>query len=132
MRRLFADRVTIQRQSCERTDGERFTSHVAEEFIPYCLVQSHDGTAIVSDRLAHFPQTLRRAESRSMINQLGLLHGKICDWRCCHQRQQERRNRPRHLHNDRGQLRYAVENEGALDFVEEARLSPSPKNDLAA
>jgi hypothetical protein len=31
-----------------------------------------------------------------------------------------------------GQLRYAVDNEGALDFVEEARLSPSPKNDLAA
>jgi hypothetical protein len=31
-----------------------------------------------------------------------------------------------------GELRYAVENEGALDFVEEARLSASPKTDLAA
>jgi hypothetical protein len=31
-----------------------------------------------------------------------------------------------------GHLRYAVENEGELDFVEEARLSPSPKNNLAA
>jgi hypothetical protein len=31
-----------------------------------------------------------------------------------------------------GELRYAVENEGALDFVEEARLSNSPKTDLAA
>jgi hypothetical protein len=31
-----------------------------------------------------------------------------------------------------GQLRYAVENEGALDFVEEDRLSPSPKSNVAA
>jgi hypothetical protein len=31
-----------------------------------------------------------------------------------------------------GQLRYAVENEAALDFVEAARRSPSPKSDLAA
>ena len=31
-----------------------------------------------------------------------------------------------------GELRYAVENEGALDFAEEARLSASPKTDLAA
>jgi hypothetical protein len=31
-----------------------------------------------------------------------------------------------------GELRYAVENEGALDFVEEASLSASPKTDLAA
>jgi hypothetical protein len=31
-----------------------------------------------------------------------------------------------------GQLRYAVESEGALDFVEEDRLSPSPKSNLAA
>ncbi len=31
-----------------------------------------------------------------------------------------------------GELRYAVENEGALDFVEEASLSASQKTDLAA
>jgi hypothetical protein len=31
-----------------------------------------------------------------------------------------------------GQLRYAVEDEGALDFVEEARLSPLPTSHLAA
>ena len=31
-----------------------------------------------------------------------------------------------------GHLRYAVENEGTLDFVEEARLSPSAKSNLAA
>ena len=31
-----------------------------------------------------------------------------------------------------GQLRYAVESEGALDFVQEDRLSPSPKSNLAA
>ncbi len=31
-----------------------------------------------------------------------------------------------------GHLRYAVDNEGTLDFVEEARLSPSPKSNLAA
>ena len=31
-----------------------------------------------------------------------------------------------------GQVRYAVENEGALDFVEEDRLSPSPKRNAAA
>ena len=31
-----------------------------------------------------------------------------------------------------GELCYAVEHEGALDFVEEAKLSPSPKADLAA
>jgi hypothetical protein len=31
-----------------------------------------------------------------------------------------------------GELCYAVEHEGALDFVEEARLSASPKTDLAA
>ena len=31
-----------------------------------------------------------------------------------------------------GQLRYAVESEGALAFVEEDRLSPSPKSNLAA
>jgi hypothetical protein len=31
-----------------------------------------------------------------------------------------------------GELRYAVENEGALDFVEEARLTASPKTNLAA
>jgi hypothetical protein len=31
-----------------------------------------------------------------------------------------------------GELRYAVEHEGALDFVEEAKLSPSTKADLAA
>ena len=31
-----------------------------------------------------------------------------------------------------GQLRYAVESEGALNFVEEDRLSPSPKSNLAA
>jgi hypothetical protein len=31
-----------------------------------------------------------------------------------------------------GELCYAVEHEGALDFVEEDRLSASPKTDLAA
>ena len=31
-----------------------------------------------------------------------------------------------------GQLRYAIEIEGALDFVEEGRLSPSPESNLAA
>ena len=31
-----------------------------------------------------------------------------------------------------GELCYAVEYEGALDFVEEAKLSPSTKTDLAA
>ncbi len=31
-----------------------------------------------------------------------------------------------------GQLRYAVENEGALEFIDEARLSQGPKGDLAA
>ena len=31
-----------------------------------------------------------------------------------------------------GELCYAVEHEGALDFVEEAKLSPSTKTDLAA
>ena len=31
-----------------------------------------------------------------------------------------------------GELCYAVEHEGALDFVEEAKLSPNPRTDLAA
>jgi hypothetical protein len=31
-----------------------------------------------------------------------------------------------------GELCYAVEQEGALDFVEEAKLSDGPKTDLAA
>jgi len=31
-----------------------------------------------------------------------------------------------------GELCYAVEHEGAVDFVEEAKLSDSPKTDLAA
>ena len=31
-----------------------------------------------------------------------------------------------------GHLRFAVENEGELDFVEEARLSANPKSNLAA
>jgi hypothetical protein len=31
-----------------------------------------------------------------------------------------------------GELCYAVENEGALDFVEEVKLSPSTKDSLAA
>jgi hypothetical protein len=31
-----------------------------------------------------------------------------------------------------GELCYAVEHEGALDFVEEAKLSPTTKADLAA
>lgn len=31
-----------------------------------------------------------------------------------------------------GELCYAVEDEGALDFLEEARLSPSPEAHLAA
>jgi hypothetical protein len=31
-----------------------------------------------------------------------------------------------------GELCYAVEHEGAVDFVEEAKLSPSAKTDLAA
>jgi hypothetical protein len=31
-----------------------------------------------------------------------------------------------------GELCYAVEHEGAVDFVEEAKLSNSPKTDLAA
>ena len=31
-----------------------------------------------------------------------------------------------------GELCYAVENEGALDFVDEAQLAPSAETDLAA
>jgi hypothetical protein len=31
-----------------------------------------------------------------------------------------------------GDLRYAVENDGALEFVEEDRLSPIPKSNVAA
>lgn len=31
-----------------------------------------------------------------------------------------------------GELCYAVEHEGALDFVEEAKLSTNPRSDLAA
>ena len=31
-----------------------------------------------------------------------------------------------------GELCYAVEHEGSLNFVEEAKLSPNPRTDLAA
>jgi hypothetical protein len=31
-----------------------------------------------------------------------------------------------------GDLRYAIENDGALEFVEEDRLSPTPKSNVAA
>jgi len=67
-----------------------------------------------------------------MINQFGLLHGKICDRRRCHKDNIGGLIVRAIFTTIEEQLRYAVDNEGALYFVEEARLSPSPKNDLAA
>ena len=60
------------------------------------------------------------------------MHGEICDRRRCN-KGQERTGIVRAIFTTMaGELCYAVEHKGALDFVEEAKLSNSPKTDLAA
>ena len=90
-----------------------------------------DGTLVVSDPFIKSPQTLRSVESRTFCEQdffmakyaIGDIVKKI----------NGRSGVVRAIFKTlAGELCYAVEHEGALDFVDEAKLSPSTRTDLAA
>jgi len=55
------------------------------------------------------------------------MHGEICDRRRCNKGQGRHRDSWAIFTTMAGELCYAVEHKGALDFVEEAKLSNSPK-----
>jgi hypothetical protein len=87
---------------------------------------------LVSDSFIKYPQSLRSFQSRSIF----LLQDIIMAKYAIGDRVTKNNGRSgvvRAIFNTfAGELCYAVEHEGALDFVDEAKLSPNTKEDLAA
>jgi hypothetical protein len=76
-------------------------------------------------------QTFRSVESRSTISEQDLSMAKFAIGDVV--KNKGRTGTVRAIFTTiAGELCYAVEHEGAVDFVEEAKLSDSPKTDLAA
>jgi hypothetical protein len=91
-----------------------------------------DGTSIVSDSFIKSPQSLRSVESRSTTSEQDFFMAKYAIGDVV-KKNNGRSGVVRAIFKTlTGELCYAVEHEGALDFVEEAKLSPSTKTDLAA
>ena len=91
-----------------------------------------DGTQIVSDSFIKSPQSLRNIKSRSTIGEQDFFMAKYAIGDVV-KKNNGRSGVVRAIFKTfAGELCYAVENEGSLVFVEEAKLSPSTKTDLAA
>src|ERR1700687_1689173 len=91
-----------------------------------------DGTPVVSDSFMKSPQSFRSVESRSTIGEQDFFMAKYAIGDVV-KKNNGRSGVVRAIFKTfAGELCYAVENEGSLVFVEEAKLSPSTKTDLAA
>ena len=91
-----------------------------------------DGTAIVSDSFINSTQTFRSVESRSTFCEQDFFMAKYAIGDVV-KKNNGRSGVVRAIFKTMaGELCYAVEHEGALDFVDEAKLSPSTTTDLAA
>jgi hypothetical protein len=91
-----------------------------------------DGTSVVSDSFIKSPQSLRSVEPRSTFCEQDFLMAKDAIGDVV-KKNNGRSGVVRAIFKTlAGELCYAVEHEGALDFVEEAKLSPSTTTDLAA
>ena len=91
-----------------------------------------DETAVVTESFIDSTQTFRSVESRSTINEQDSCMAKfaIGDFVI---KDTGGTGIVRAIFTTMaGELCYAVEREGAVDFVDEAKLSDSPKTDLAA
>ena len=87
---------------------------------------------IVSGSFINSTQTLRSVESRSPVSEQDSSMAKFAIGEFV-KKDKGRTGTVRAIFTTMaGELCYAVEHEGAVDFVEEARLSASPKTDLAA
>jgi hypothetical protein len=91
-----------------------------------------DGTAIVSDSFIKSTQTFARVESRSTISEQDSCMAKFAIGDVVIKDKGGTGIVRAIFTTTAGELCYAVEHKGALDFVEEAKLSNSPKTDLAA
>jgi hypothetical protein len=99
------------------------------------IVSSHlrDGTAVVTESFINSTQTFRSVESRSTINEQDSSMAKFAIGDVVVKDKGGGGGKVRAIFTTlAGELCYAVEHEGALDFVEEAKLSNSPRTDLAA
>ena len=91
-----------------------------------------DGTAIVSDSFIKSTQTLHSVEPRSTISEQDSCMAKFAIGDVVIKDKGGTGIVRAIFTTMAGELCYAVEHKGALDFVEEAKLSNSPKTDLAA
>ena len=91
-----------------------------------------DGTAIISDSFIKSTQTLHSVESRSTISEQDSCMAKFAIGDVVIKDKGGTGIVRAIFTTMAGELCYAVEHKGALDFVEEAKLSNSPKTDLAA
>ena len=91
-----------------------------------------DGTAIVSDSFIKSTQTLRSVESRSTISEQDSSMAKFAIGDVVIKDKGGTGVVRAIFTTMAGELCYAVEHEGALDFVEEVKLSDSAKTELAA
>ena len=91
-----------------------------------------DGTAVVSDSFITSTQTFRSVESRSTISGQDSRIAKFAIGDVVIKDKGGTGTVRAIFTTMAGELCYAVEHEGAVDFVEEAKLSDSPKTDLAA
>ena len=97
----------------------------------HCLITSQGWNNVVSDSFITSTQTFRSVESRSTISEQDLSMAKFAIGDVV--KNKGRTGTVRAIFTTiAGELCYAVEHEGAVDFVEEAKLSDSPKTDLAA
>jgi hypothetical protein len=87
---------------------------------------------IVSGSFINSTQTLRSVESRATISEQDSSMAKFAIGDVVLKDKGGNRIVRAIFTTLAGELCYAVEHEGALDFVEEAKLSDSPKTDLAA
>ena len=87
---------------------------------------------VVSDSFINSSQTFRSVESRSTFSEQDLYMAKFAIGDVVKKDKGDSGVVRAIFTTMAGDLCYAVEHDGALDFVEEAKLSASPKTDLAA
>ena len=101
-------------------------------FIVKPRITSAGWNIAISDSFIKSPQSLRSVESRSTFCEKDFFMAKYAIGDIV-KKNNGRISVVRAIFKTMaGELCYAVEHEGAVDFVEEAKLSPSTKTDLAA
>lgn len=136
--------MTVSQDNISRRQSSQWKSLAHKRAGLFCIVRepraagqrsgitSTGWNIVVGDSFIKSPQSFRSVESGSTMSEQDFYMAKYAIGDVV-KKNSSRSGVVRAIFKTlAGELCYAVEHEGALDFVEEAKLSPSTKTDLAA